>query len=189
MASASKLLPAWFEQRACSLSAGSKQRYDWTKQMTHARRSNAAVRPAVLSVQPAWAFNDPTSNLKVSNHWPGCASPYSQRIFCVCRFYGPILIKCDMRQLAKCAAHPVSCCHLHVPIALYKHKLLRRGEGNLHYCQLSLHVSAMHVLRASLFSTHKRYVTHNADSYHTSRSQVSYGNFTKTELNNCCLQV
>lgn len=88
---------------------------------------------------------------------------HSGYFVCVCRFYRPILIKCDMRQLAKWAAHPASCCHLHVPVALYEHKLLRGGEGNLHYCQLSLHVSAMHVLRASLFSTYKRYVTHNAD--------------------------
>ena len=41
----------------------------------------------------------------------------------------------------------------------------------------------MHI-RASLFNTYKRHVTHNADSYHTSRSQVSYGKVMTTELYN-----
>lgn len=43
------------------------------------------LQHAVLSVQPAWAFNDPTSNLKVNSHWPGHFCIYPQRIFvCVC---------------------------------------------------------------------------------------------------------
>ena len=39
------------------------------------------VQHAVLSVQPAWAFNDPTTNLKVNSQWPGHFWPYPQWIF------------------------------------------------------------------------------------------------------------
>jgi hypothetical protein len=60
------------------------------KQMTHARRSKYLSTQrsfsVVLSAQrfAAWAFNDPTSNLKVNSHWPRYSWSIPAVYICVC---------------------------------------------------------------------------------------------------------
>jgi hypothetical protein len=62
------------------------------------------LQHALLSVEPAWAFNDPTSTLKDNSHWPHYFCPYPQWIF-----VGKSLLPANINKVWYAAVCKVCC--------------------------------------------------------------------------------